>query len=74
MGAKGLAPDATAEQAAALIPAKNSLVVAYCSGLKCEASKKLAENLIKLGYTNVVKYPDGIDGWTAAGNTIDAGK
>ena len=74
VGAKALAPDATAEQAAALIPAKNSLVVAYCSGLKCPASKKLAENLIKLGYTNLVKYPDGIDGWTAAGNKIVASK
>lgn len=71
-GAKALAPDATAEQAAAAVPAKDSLVVTYCSNTKCPASAKLAERLVELGYTNVLKYPDGIQAWTAAGNKVEA--
>ncbi len=70
-GAKALAPDATAEQAAKLIPAKDSLVVVYCTNLKCPASQHLAENLAKLGYTNLLKYPNGIDAWAEAGLTLE---
>lgn len=69
-GAKTLDTDATAEQAAAVIPSKESLVVAYCTNLHCPASKALAEHLLELGYTNVVKYAEGIEQWMAAGNEI----
>jgi rhodanese-related sulfurtransferase len=69
-GAKQLSPKATAEQAAEVIPAKNSLVVTYCSNVKCPASKYLAKQLASLGYTNVVKYPAGIQGWAEAGQPV----
>ena len=71
-GAKSLTAAATAEDAAKLIPAKDSLVVTYCANLKCPASGKLAAHLKGLGYTNVVEYPAGIDGWVEAGQKVEA--
>lgn len=69
-GAKSLSYDATAEQAAAVINSKDSLVVVYCTNLQCPASKMLAERLIQLGYTNIVKYPEGIEKWMQEGNMV----
>jgi len=69
-GAKSLAPDATAEQAAALIPAKDAAVVTYCSGVKCPASAALAKQLRSLGYVGVLEYPQGIAGWADAGKEV----
>ena len=70
-GAKQLAPGEAAAKAATLIPAKDSRVIVYCTSPHCPASKFLAEALVKLGYTGVEKYPDGIEGWAAAGNTVE---
>ncbi len=73
-GAKQLSPKATAEDAAALIKAKDSLVVTYCANTKCPASGHLAERLKELGYTNVLEYPQGIEGWTKAGLSVEKAK
>jgi len=70
-GAKGLAFDASDAQVAALLPDKQSLVVTYCSNLKCPASHMLGERLRKLGYVNVLEYQEGIEAWTAAGKAIE---
>ena len=70
-GAKALSAGSTPEQIAAALPDKNAKVVAYCTNLKCPASQMLAAKLVKLGYTNVEKYPEGIDGWEAAGKTVE---
>ena len=70
-GAKQLAPSEAAEKAAILIPAKDSRVIVYCTNLHCPASKYLAMELIKLGYTNIEKYPDGIEGWENAGKPVE---
>jgi rhodanese-related sulfurtransferase len=73
-GAKALAADATAEKAAALIPSKESLVVTYCSNLKCPASGMLAAALKKLGYENILEYSAGIEGWAKHGNRVEQAK
>lgn len=70
-GAKALSASSTPEQIATALPDKSAKVVAYCTNLKCPASQMLADKLVKLGYTNVEKYPDGIDGWEAAGKTVE---
>lgn len=72
--AKALSYEATAEQASALIPSKESLVVVYCSNLKCPAGQALAEKLVDYGYLNVVKYAEGIQQWMASGNQVVAAK
>jgi rhodanese-related sulfurtransferase len=69
-GAKQLHPKATEAEAAKLIPAKDSLVVTYCSNVKCQASPQLAKRLRGYGYTNVIEYPQGIDGWVEAGHPV----
>ncbi len=73
-GAKQLGPKATAEEAAALIKAKDSLVVTYCANPKCPASGHLAARLKELGYTNVLEYPQGIEGWVKAGLSVEKAK
>jgi|GEM_PF-264501 len=69
-GAVSLPADADEETIAKVLPDKNAKVVTYCSNEKCPASANLAKRLVKLGYTNVHKYPHGIVGWTAAGHPV----
>ena len=66
-GAIELSPTASAEEVAAALPAKDALIVTYCSNVKCQASPKLAAALKKLGYSNILEYSAGIAGWTEAG-------
>ena len=73
-GAKGLSPAATAKEAAALIPSKDALVVTYCAGVKCPASRMLAATLKGLGYSNILESPAGIAGWAEHGNPIEQAK
>ena len=72
--AKSLAPGSNAKAAAAVIPSKDSLVVTYCSGVKCPASRMLAATLKSHGYKNVLEYPVGIAGWAERGNLIEKAK
>ena len=70
-GAQQLSANADEAVIAKAIPDKSGLVVTYCAGIKCPASKALADRLKKLGYTNVIEYPQGIAGWIAAGKAVD---
>ena len=70
-GAQQLSADADEAVIAKAIPDKNALVVTYCAGLKCPASKALADRLKKLGYSNVIEYPQGIAGWLEAGKAVE---
>lgn len=65
-----LSYEASAEEVANIVPHKDDLVVVYCTNLSCPAGKMLAEHLLALGYTNVVKYAEGIEQWKASGNEI----
>lgn len=66
-GSKLLAVKSTASEVAEVIPDKRSLVVTYCADLHCPASMEMYKHLKNLGYENVIDYPDGIEGWKAAG-------
>ena len=70
-GAKVLAPDTDEATALAAIGAKDQLVITYCGNIKCPASKHLSNRLLELGFTNVMKYPEGIDDWQAQGHKIE---
>ena len=48
--------------------AKDAQIVTYCAGPACSQSAEAAVKLAELGYTNVRTYPDGLQGWKAAGN------
>jgi len=49
-------------------PDKNRKLVFYCDSAKCGRSHNGAMWAVKLGYTNVYRYPAGIEGWMEAGN------
>lgn len=70
-GATVVAATSSEAEIAKALPDKGAEIVAYCTNTKCPASQTLADKLVKLGYTNVKKYPDGIDGWQAAGKTVE---
>lgn len=61
----------TDEDLRKLVPDLNALVVVYCSNIGCPASEWMATRLIKLGYTNIYEYPEGIDGWMDAGYEVE---
>lgn len=50
-----------------LLPDKDAPIVVYCSNTACPNSGVAAQVLAKLGYTNVRKFAEGKDDWTAAG-------
>ena len=68
--ARQLAPNASKRGIRKAAPDKNARIVAYCTNKQCGASEVLARKLIHMGYKNVTKYPDGIEGWVAAGNKV----
>ncbi|MFN2515719.1 MAG: rhodanese-like domain-containing protein, partial [Pyrinomonadaceae bacterium] len=49
---------------------KAARLVFYCNGPYCGKSKRLSEQLVKLGYTNVRRYQLGLPVWRALGNTV----
>jgi rhodanese-related sulfurtransferase len=70
-GAQSLNDKSTKEEFKRIIATKETLVVTYCSNLKCPASNKLYIQLKKLGYKNVLEYPFGIQEWLESGNDIE---
>jgi rhodanese-related sulfurtransferase len=73
-GAKALAAGSSAEDIAKALPDKDAAIITYCSNTKCPASKMLAHQLAELGYTNIQKYPGGIDAWEEAGKKVETVK
>lgn len=69
-GADQLSAGASEKEIRKALPDKDARIVAYCTNLKCPASAMLADKLVEMGYNNVVKYPDGIDGWEKAKGEI----
>jgi rhodanese-related sulfurtransferase len=51
---------------------KDRLIIFYCGFLKCTSSHNAAAWARKLGYTNVNRYPGGIDAWKGAGFATEA--
>jgi rhodanese-related sulfurtransferase len=64
-GAKHLVYDASEQTIKRTLDSasKDATIVVYCARTECPLSKYLAENLVKAGYTNVYKYPEGIEEW-----------
>lgn len=57
-------PDTEFDKHVDKLPAdKATTLVYYCGGLECVLSDKSADKARKLGYTNVVTYPEGYPEW-----------
>jgi rhodanese-related sulfurtransferase len=50
---------------------RNHKVVLYCNGPYCGKSKRLADELLAAGYTNVQRYQLGIPVWRALGGVTE---
>jgi rhodanese-related sulfurtransferase len=50
---------------------KDAEIIVYCAGPRCPMSGTAAEELRKLGYTNVRAYEGGIEEWVEAGYEIE---
>ena len=58
------------ERVRQLFPDKAAPFILYCNGPFCGKSKRLSEQLVKLGYTKVRRYQLGLPVWRALGNTV----
>ncbi|MBN9412674.1 MAG: rhodanese-like domain-containing protein [Candidatus Paracaedimonas acanthamoebae] len=70
-GATRLHIESTQEEIDNLLPEKNTLIVVYCAGVKCPASKMMASRLLKEGYKNIIDYHNGIREWKAHNKPIE---
>jgi rhodanese-related sulfurtransferase len=61
------------ERAAELLPDKDAPIVTYCSNTACRNSDIAANQLTKMGYTNVSKYAEGKQDWQEAGLLLVTG-
>jgi rhodanese-related sulfurtransferase len=50
---------------------KTKPLVLYCNGQFCQASRRLAEQLLAAGFTNVRRYQLGIPIWRALGGPVE---
>jgi rhodanese-related sulfurtransferase len=58
------------ERIARAYPDKATRLVLYCNGPFCGKSRRLAEQLLKLGYKNIRRYQLGMPVWRALGHTV----
>jgi rhodanese-related sulfurtransferase len=45
-------------------------IVVYCSSRSCTASPTLAQKLVDLGFSEVIDFEGGIEGWERAGYAL----
>lgn len=66
--------DVIEKDLAKALPAdKDSLIIAYCGGPKCNAYQAAAKAAAELGYKNVKHMSAGISGWVEAGMKTEKG-
>ena len=53
------------------VPDKYKTVVVYCRDIECHASAKAAKRMELLGFSNVLEYHNGKEGWKAAGLPVE---
>ena len=60
-------PHRVRDTASALLPDKDVPVVVYGASPTCQQADIVIRILVALGYRDVSRYPDGKEGWAAAG-------
>jgi rhodanese-related sulfurtransferase len=53
-------------------PDRNRQLVFYCGYTKCGRSHNGAMWAVRLGYTNVYRFPGGVNAWIAAGYPVES--
>jgi len=68
----GAAPEAHVSEIERLVGGdKTKPLVLYCNGPFCQASRRLSEQLVAAGFTNVRRYQIGIPVWRALGGATE---
>jgi rhodanese-related sulfurtransferase len=67
VGAIFLPYNAEEDEITKALPAKDAIIVTYCSSSECPASTYLAKHLVKMGYKSIYKYTDGLEDWMDKG-------
>ena len=70
-GAKSLNENSKKVEIELLLPDKAVKIITYCTNLQCLAGENLASHLRDLGYLDIWEYPEGIEGWRAAGMKVE---
>lgn len=71
-GARQIPHDESLESIAPqLIAHKSSPVIVYCASATCENSGEAAEQLSRLGYSNISVFEGGKEEWRAAGLSLE---
>jgi rhodanese-related sulfurtransferase len=65
--------DEFAQQVEQRAGGKDKKVVVYCASTECQSSTKGAQKLTEAGFTDVVDFEDGADGWKEAGEKLAVG-
>jgi rhodanese-related sulfurtransferase len=70
-GALSVPPDRVAELVPDLVRDREAEVVVYCAHSECMASRRAAQELEALGYTNVRAYEGGKRDWVGHGLPLE---
>ncbi len=62
-----------AEQAATTIASKDQRVLVYCTDKDCLGAEFVGTLLVEAGYSNVGRFPGGVEDWAASGRTVETG-
>ena len=73
-GALHLPHDQVQERAGQLFVSKDEPIVVYCANERCQNSHQAAEELERLGYTDVAVYAGGKEDWLSAGYPVERGR
>jgi rhodanese-related sulfurtransferase len=58
-------------QAESRLPVKDAFIVVYCANTACQNSRKAAQLLASMGYTNIAEYEEGKQDWIEVGLPIE---
>jgi rhodanese-related sulfurtransferase len=72
-GAINIPHTEVARLAPQLLADKDAAIVTYCSNSACRNSEAAAAELRSLGYSDVRKYAEGKQDWSAAGLALETG-
>ncbi len=72
--AKSLPYDSSEKDIAAMLPKKDAMIVVYCANEHCPMSKFLVDRLVKMGYTSVYRYPEGLQVWVEKHYEVEKAK
>ena len=67
-GSRELSANLTEKEISAILPDKSAKIVIYGDADNRRDEGLMAEQLKKLGYTNVMEYPAGLEEWIMTGN------